>query len=358
MMTFVILFTGNVKAQSFLNGNFEITTVTWDAINMTNAAFNVSMSDTYAFGSYGDMDIITSATWGPPQSGSWYVALTGGGTDIITMKLSAPLVAGNSYTITFYDRAYSAFATFPVQLGLSTVNNALGTTIYTGPTPSFGVWSLRTATFTAPNNGQYISVTMTAGGTGNWANIDNFNFTAILPVELLYFNVDCSDAGMRTFKWATASETDNSFFTIEASADGNNWTAIGTLDGAGTSTQTIEYSKTINAGVNMHYFRLKQTDIDGNSHYSDIQYNACGIPDDGSVSIYPNPVMQNAVIAFNSPQLNASCLLTDIAGRAVMESFTVTGERMTLDMTPFPKGIYLLKISTNGNTETYKIVKN
>jgi len=104
--------------QAFLNGNFENTPVVGDQINMTNAAFNVSMANTYAFGTYGDMDNITSAAWGPPQSGSWYVAPTGSGTGMITKQLNAPLVAGTSYTITFWDRGFSGFFVYPVQLGL------------------------------------------------------------------------------------------------------------------------------------------------------------------------------------------------------------------------------------------------
>src|SRR5690242_12780899 len=87
----LFFFPGKASSQSFLNGSFESNSVSGDQINMTNAAFNAAMANTFAFGSYGDMDIITSSTWGPPQSGSWYVALTGGGTDIITLKASAPL---------------------------------------------------------------------------------------------------------------------------------------------------------------------------------------------------------------------------------------------------------------------------
>lgn len=53
----------------------------------------------------GDMDIITSNAYcGLAQNGAWYVALTGSGTDAISLKLSSPLSAGQTYTISFYDR--------------------------------------------------------------------------------------------------------------------------------------------------------------------------------------------------------------------------------------------------------------
>ncbi|MBI3510116.1 MAG: gliding motility-associated C-terminal domain-containing protein [Bacteroidetes bacterium] len=165
-----------------MNGSFEINTAGVDQINLSNPAFNGFMSNTIAFGSFGDMDIIRSATYcGLPQNGTWYTALTGSGTDAITMQLAAPLVTGTTYTITFWDKGcwgtYSTSAP-PVQIGLSTVAGALGTAVYTAPAPTNNVWVQRTATFVAPNNGQYISVVLTAGGLGDWTQIDNFAFSA------------------------------------------------------------------------------------------------------------------------------------------------------------------------------------
>ncbi|MEW6468822.1 MAG: PKD domain-containing protein [Bacteroidota bacterium] len=179
---FFFLFCFSGKAQTFLNGSFENHTATVDQINLSNGAFNAIMANTVAFGSFGDMDIITSATYcGLAQDRCWYVALTGSTTDAITMELSAPLVTGNSYTISFFDKG--CWGTFsgsapPVEVGLSTVPGALGTPIYNAPAPVNNVWTQRTFTFVAPNNGQYISVHLPTGGLGDWTQIDNFSFTA------------------------------------------------------------------------------------------------------------------------------------------------------------------------------------
>ena len=79
------------QAQTFLNGDFEKNSaiIGSDQINLSNPAFNTMMSNTYAFGTYGDMDIINTNTYsGAAQKGSWFVAFTGGGTDAISMELS------------------------------------------------------------------------------------------------------------------------------------------------------------------------------------------------------------------------------------------------------------------------------
>src|SRR3990172_1724576 len=122
------------KSQAFLNGSFEINTAGTDQINISNAAYNGFMANSVAFGTFGDMDIITSATYcGLAQDKCWYVAFTGSGTDAITMQLSAPLVTGNSYTISFFDKGcWGTYSTSgpPVQIGLSTIPGATGTVIY------------------------------------------------------------------------------------------------------------------------------------------------------------------------------------------------------------------------------------
>jgi gliding motility-associated-like protein len=165
--------------QNLLNGSFENNSAVFDQINLVNASFNSFMLDTYAFGSFGNMDIINSSTYcGAAQNGSWYVSLTGGLTDAITMTLSTPLVSGQTYTLTFWDRGCIAFSTSSpaVQIGVSNVNSDIGTVVYTAATPVESVWTQRTATFVAPINGLYLSVSTPVGSTSDWVQIDNFSF--------------------------------------------------------------------------------------------------------------------------------------------------------------------------------------
>jgi gliding motility-associated-like protein len=174
----IFVFIANVScAQNFLNGSFEINTAVTDQINLGNPAFNGFMSNVNSWGTTPNLDIIRSATWGGggAQHCTWYIALTGSGTDAFNMTLSAPLVAGNTYTISYYDRKDGAWPGFPIQIGVSTNNNSIGTIVYTAPAgATTNVWTQRTFTFVAPNNGQFISVIQNAGTTQTWVHVDNF----------------------------------------------------------------------------------------------------------------------------------------------------------------------------------------
>jgi hypothetical protein len=91
-----------------------------------------------------------------------------------------------------------------------------------------------------------------------------------LPIELLYFK---GIPGEREnhLTWSTASENNNDYFNIEKSSDDEIWEIIDKQKGAGNSSTQLYYSfSDNNVEKIINYYRLKQTDYDGNFKYSDI----------------------------------------------------------------------------------------
>ena len=87
--------------------------------------------------------------------------------------------------------------------------------------------------------------------------------TITLPIELLNQNVVCLD-GSAKFTWSTATEINNAYFTIERSVDGEIFKEVGQVQGAGNSSEVINYSFVDdNLDLYLYYYRLKQTDFDG-----------------------------------------------------------------------------------------------
>jgi hypothetical protein len=194
-----------------LNGDFEINTSGSSCnYNLTNATFNSLMSNAFAFGLGSEIDIMSNCLPYCPsaQHGNWYIALAnsiGTTPDALSLTLSTPLVAGNSYTLSFWDHGDNSgsYPPTPIQIGVSTVANAFGTAVYTAPTPIVGVWTQRTTTFVAPNNGMYITVRAT---TTQWTQVDNFEIlNPIIPVAVSVTNNTSICAGDCSSISATAS---------------------------------------------------------------------------------------------------------------------------------------------------------
>lgn len=99
-------------------------------------------------------------------------------------------------------------------------------------------------------------------------NCDNCGIA--LPIELISFEAKLNNRQV-DIHWATASEQNNDFFTIERSADGLNWEIVTTAAGAGNSIYRIDYAAYDSRPLSgISYYRLKQTDFDGAFEYSNI----------------------------------------------------------------------------------------
>lgn len=123
--------------------------------------------------------------------------------------------------------------------------------------------------------------------TKNLAEYDVTNgyLATLLPIELSYFSITQNDESIN-FEWETATETNNDFFTVEQSFDGISFHEVAQIAGAGTSSTSNFYEYTIPATFSgLMYFRLKQTDYNGDYSYSDVQTIFVG--DNEYVILYP-----------------------------------------------------------------------
>jgi hypothetical protein len=114
----------------------------------------------------------------------------------------------------------------------------------------------------------------------NAANIflDDFSYVntiadSPLPVQLEVFLATPEADGQVTLTWRTLSETNNYGFTVEKSAGGRLFETLPNsfVAGHGTTNVPVDYSFTdTDALPGTWYYRLRQTDLDGGFHWSDV----------------------------------------------------------------------------------------
>jgi len=173
----VIIAMSNLSwGQAFVNGSFENTTASVACnYNLNNGAFNGLMSNTNAFGAANETDILVVGCFQPSIPDGIRAIGIAGTQDEVAMDLSIPLVAGNSYTISFWSYSETSFRVQgDVQIGVSTVNNNFGTLVYTAPTIDM-TWVQHTFTFVAPVSGAFITA-RNVPGIIHWNHLDNFEF--------------------------------------------------------------------------------------------------------------------------------------------------------------------------------------
>ena len=88
-----------------------------------------------------------------------------------------------------------------------------------------------------------------------------------LPIELLSFTPEIKPDRVE-LNWTTGSEINNDYFTIERSRDLYGWGVMGFVEGAGNSSVPLSYSFSDMRPLDgLGYYRLKQTDFDGQFKY-------------------------------------------------------------------------------------------
>lgn len=209
----------------------------------------------------------------------------------------------------------------------SSNNNTAGVTLTTNRVTSFSPFTL---------------------GSSNGANP--------LPIVLIDFMAKATEVKTVDVKWSTSSELDNDYFTIERSLDGINWIAIGMVESAGNTERVTNYSYTDKQPVvGTQYYRLKQTDLNGEYSYSSkvpVKFNGSNI-----VSIYPMPASTVLNVELNGSATDTKINIYNVMGQNIINSIG-NGNHVSIDIENLESGVYVLEIIQDGIASTTKFVKN
>ena len=231
---------------------------------------------------------------------------------------------------------------------------------------------------TSPGSSYFTEVTgvsYDAGSNELLATVDGFSefvFTSAsnpLPVELAGLTATPTGSDV-TIQWQTTSETGNRQFTIErsvageavrSSSEANEWTAIGSVEGAGTTAQAQSY-RFMDTGVpyaaNRVEYRLRQIDVDGSETVS-APVTVRRTTRAELQGPFPNPTRGPATLRYAVPTGESMQLvLYDVLGRRVRTVATGEGRGRTeaqLDTDRLASGTYFLRLTTESQVLTERL---
>lgn len=194
-----------------------------------------------------------------------------------------------------------------------------------------------------------------SGGPGTHFTIGSVDsLSAPLPVELLHFDIDCGENPDEVrLSWATATEKNNDYFTIESARDLNYFHPVKTVEGAGNSHSNIHYTATAETTSAAHYYRLKQTDYDGTTSYSKVIANTC--KNNPSFQAYPNPAQD--VITLEGQLSGKKLHIINMQGTEVYTKIFSDNpnNKWVIHVLDWNSGMYLMRV---GNTSKKVLVRD
>jgi hypothetical protein len=211
-----------------------------------------------------------------------------------------------------------------------------------------------------------------SGGCGNDFAIDDIEVRAcpsgaahVLPSKLGNFTVAPVEDRYVFLEWITIEEKDSHSFIIERSRDGVKWETLRVISAGGNSAVMRSYNEhDFNPYEGISYYRLKQTDKDGKSSYSDVKkVNFNGIRNNTAlISAGPNPFINNMKVTVklaNSEQVSIE--LCDLMGKTIYTR-TYSGvagtNNFSIDNIPsVASGVYTMVVKHSGVTDRIKVMK-
>jgi len=202
------------------------------------------------------------------------------------------------------------------------------------------------STFTDPNK------------NGNSSDIDENRPTPyslnVLPVRFISAAASLLNQTSALVKWQVATPMVNAAnFVIEFSRNGQSWNKAGELTIDNVSKGNWQFTHTGIPTGNL-YYRIKQTDFDGSFTYSRVVL-VKNKTNSGFV-VYPNPAGSFVAVSSPTEAVNKATLqLMDATGR-LLASKPITSSNEDIHTAAYPNGTYLLRIITDEETATYKVI--
>lgn len=170
------------------------------------------------------------------------------------------------------------------------------------------------------------------------------------PVEFLH--VEALAQGNRVkLNWTTASESNNHYFTVERSIDRRIFIPLQQVASKGNSLSRQDYQSYDNEPLEGNaFYRIKQTDFDGEFSYSEIVEVSLGDLLPHSIKVFPIPSRQGSLLQLElnlGGDLDLRVKLVDATGRILHEhskQYAAGIQRHSISTTTYQPGIYYLAV--------------
>ena len=156
---------------------------------------------------------------------------------------------------------------------------------------------------------------------------------------------------LNQFNWSVSDQRDVANYELQRESNGD-FTTVRTIDVIEGGSGEIAYSTTDELHTEDAYYRVKQTDFDGGSSYS----NTISVPGtvaEASLLVYPNPARN--LVSYNYGGELSAVSLVNLVG-AQVRSLTAPAARGDFDVSDLPSGIYILSaIGTDGSRQARRV---
>ena len=378
--------TTNVDALVKINGRSS-SLVRLESIDLGNMGFDKSFQPQVSFN--GGTTPAGNNEWWMEFSISFVNSSTGQPVNVNSFSTTALDIDGNGDKInewvSFYGHTnYTVEADCMLQYGsvwelVNGINTAVGTR-FNGPVRNFtDIDTSATSVMTTTNFGSINGMRLRTGGrstgvSGASERMYSFWFKSFtyqdpvsirLPVVLTSFTAKL-DNKKPVISWVSAKEENFNVYVLERSTDGVSFKDAAMIFPSETSKLENKYSYTDNAVAGITkgilYYRLRMVDLDGKYKYSETRLLRISEQEKSvTIQTYPNPAINELRITIpgNWQDKKIQYDVYSVSGQSMRKiSKNNASQTEVVDISQFPAGSYIVRVSVDNETATQQFVKS
>lgn len=192
---------------------------------------------------------------------------------------------------------------------------------------------------------------------------DEINNDAFLPIEWHWMKLEWNDQAV-SINWEAAGVVAGEQYQMERSVDGKLFLPIAQAEALSLAVEPSLYNyedkRALEARSDLLYYRIKHTDIDGITKYSEVQ-SIRKIDTELDLSFYPNPAQEVLNIHYhNLPQEAGYIRIFNLAGQSFFKrqfSKTEAFDQQIL-VSNLPNGEYFLEVISGDQRSVKAFIKN
>ncbi len=162
------------------------------------------------------------------------------------------------------------------------------------------------------------------------------------------------DGNMNVLSWNSLDESNASHFEVERSQDGRTYTQIGQVKAKGNPSAYTYQDADFLQGNN--FYKVAFVDVNGKKVYSNIVKLV--VSNNFTISAFPNPTTNDVTLSLEGELgANPRVFVTDLSGRVVYQTTTITGSELIIPMKALAPGVYVIKYTDDIQNAVIKVSK-
>jgi len=175
----------------------------------------------------------------------------------------------------------------------------------------------------------------------------------VVPVNLTTFNATKQQQHAK-LTWVTTGEFNLSNYSVERSADGINFTPIGSVTATGSTAQRTYYFEDNQPLKGKNFYRLKMINTDGTFKYSMIR--TLNFDRNNIFVMSPNPAKSTVTLQFDEVMNNATIRISNQQGQVVKQLLLNGSDKTDVNVSDLAAGVYLVNVTSGKFRQLSKLV--